>query len=155
MSWRGVILIRSKATSTDGSKFTTPNMAIHMWSEVQLPRGAAGFYSQGGGVGWSGEVINGGFGMVLDGSRRKLLKSWKTCFSTMWIWGWQKGAGLQVLWEAIQRQMYPDARAQVTIPGGVRIVKISLIPSIQLHHPSPSPLDGSFQLIRSNFGTKQ
>jgi urocanate hydratase len=66
---------RETSNIYDGSKFTA-DMAIHNVIGDSF-RGATWVsIHNGGGVGW-GEVINGGFGMVLDGSERasKNLKS--------------------------------------------------------------------------------
>ena len=61
---------RETSNIYDGSQFTA-DMAIHNVIGDSF-RGASWVsIHNGGGVGW-GEVINGGFGMVLDGSSRSL-----------------------------------------------------------------------------------
>jgi urocanate hydratase len=58
---------RETANITDGSSFTA-DMAVHNFVGDAF-RGATWVsLHNGGGVGW-GEVINGGFGLVLDGSQ--------------------------------------------------------------------------------------
>ena len=64
---------RETANISDGSMFTA-DMAVHNFVGDSF-RGPHGLAFQRGGVGW-GEVINGGFGLLIDGSpdsERKLL----------------------------------------------------------------------------------
>jgi urocanate hydratase len=73
----------------------------------------------GGGVGW-GEVINGGFGMVLDGSleSEKRLKSMLFWDVNNGIsrrnWAQNKGATF-----AIKRAMEQEPKLKVTLPNSV------------------------------------
>ncbi len=106
---------RETANIYDGSKFTA-DMAVHNVIGDAF-RGATWVsLHNGGGVGW-GEVINGGFGMVLDGSpeARRRLRS-------MLFWdvnngiarrSWARNPGAM---DTIRRTMeeYPDL--QVTLP---------------------------------------
>ena len=71
---------RETANIYDGSRFTA-DMAVHNFVGDSF-RGATWVsLHNGGGVGW-GEVINGGFGMVLDGSsasrRRPMARNWRS-----------------------------------------------------------------------------
>ncbi|XP_076469234.1 LOW QUALITY PROTEIN: urocanate hydratase-like [Babylonia areolata] len=74
----------------------------------------------GGGVGW-GEVMNGGFGLVLDGSqeagqRAKLMLSWDVgngVARRCW-------AGNQLAYETVCRSMDDDPRLKVTVPHRVQ-----------------------------------
>jgi len=71
---------RETANIYDGSKFTA-DMAVHNFAGDGF-RGATWIsLHNGGGVGW-GEVINGGFGMVIDGSKN-LTKTSEICSSGM------------------------------------------------------------------------
>ncbi|XP_013065223.2 urocanate hydratase-like isoform X2 [Biomphalaria glabrata] len=73
----------------------------------------------GGGVGW-GEVMNGGFGLVLDGSEEA-----KTRAENMLAWDVSNGvsrrcwAGNQNAKETIQRTMMTEPRLRVTLPHGI------------------------------------
>ena len=109
---------RETSNIYDGSKFTA-DMAIHNVIGDSF-RGATWVsIHNGGGVGW-GEVINGGFGMVLDGSLEasKKLKS-------MLFWdvnngiarrNWARNEGAIL---AIKRAMENEPNLKVTIPNNV------------------------------------
>jgi urocanate hydratase len=71
----------------------------------------------GGGVGW-GEVINGGFGMVLDGSddaarRLHLMLNWDVN-NGIARRSWARNEGALF---AIKRAMQADAKLKITIPN--------------------------------------
>lgn len=117
---------RETSNIYDGSKFTA-DMAIHNVIGDSF-RGATWVsIHNGGGVGW-GEVINGGFGMLLDGSpdaERKL--------KNMLFWdvnngisrrSWARNEGAIF---AIKRAMELEPNLKVTIP---EMVNSSLIDSI-------------------------
>ena len=79
----------------------------------------------GGGVGW-GEVINGGFGMLLDGSDACELR-----LQNMLHWDVNNGVARRA-WarnpgavEAVQRAMSHDSRLKVTLPNIVNDELIS------------------------------
>jgi urocanate hydratase len=106
---------RETSNIYDGSQFTA-DMAVQNFVGDAF-RGATWIsLHNGGGVGW-GEVINGGFGLVLDGSdeaRRKLLN--------MLHWdvnngiarrAWARNEGALT---AIQREMQRNPKLQVTLP---------------------------------------
>jgi urocanate hydratase len=107
---------RETSNIYDGSRFTA-DMAIHNVIGDSF-RGATWVsIHNGGGVGW-GEVINGGFGMVLDGSKDagRRLKS-------MLFWdvnngiarrNWARNEGATF---AIKRAMKSEPKLQVTIPN--------------------------------------
>lgn len=109
---------RETSNIYDGSRFTA-DMAIHNVIGDSF-RGATWVsIHNGGGVGW-GEVINGGFGMVLDGSLEasKKLKS-------MLFWdvnngiarrNWARNEGAIL---AIKRAMENEPNLKVTIPNNV------------------------------------
>lgn len=109
---------RETSNIYDGSKFTA-DMAIQNVIGDSF-RGATWVsIHNGGGVGW-GEVINGGFGMLLDGSKRatKRLKS-------MLFWdvnngisrrSWARNTGAIF---AIKRAMKLNKKLQVTLPNMV------------------------------------
>jgi urocanate hydratase len=107
---------RETSNIYDGSQFTA-DMAIHNVIGDAF-RGATWVsIHNGGGVGW-GEVINGGFGMVLDGSsdsERRL--------SSMLHWdvnngiarrSWARNEGAMF---AIQRAMQTNKQLKVTLPN--------------------------------------
>ncbi|WP_205409451.1 urocanate hydratase [Vibrio ruber] len=106
---------RETANIYDGSRFTA-DMAIHNVIGDAF-RGATWVsIHNGGGVGW-GEVINGGFGMVLDGS-----EACDTRLKSMLHWdvnngisrrSWARNEGAVF---AIQRAMALEPRLKVTIP---------------------------------------
>ncbi|WP_375242577.1 urocanate hydratase [Lacinutrix sp.] len=109
---------RETSNIYDGSRFTA-DMAIHNVIGDSF-RGATWVsIHNGGGVGW-GEVINGGFGMVLDGSKEasKRLKS-------MLFWdvnngisrrSWARNEGAIF---AIKRAMEIEPNLKVTLPNNV------------------------------------
>lgn len=110
---------RETSNIYDGSKFTA-DMAIHNVIGDSF-RGATWVsIHNGGGVGW-GEVINGGFGMVLDGS--------KTCddkIQNMLHWDVNNGVARRA-WarnegalEAIQTAMQQEPLLQVYLPNAVK-----------------------------------
>lgn len=107
---------RETANIYDGSRFTA-DMAIQNVIGDSF-RGATWVsIHNGGGVGW-GEVINGGFGMVLDGSSEvdKRIRQ-------MFFWDVNNGiarrnwARNQGAYDAIQREMEKTSNLQVTIPN--------------------------------------
>lgn len=100
----------------DGSAFTA-DMAIHNVIGDSF-RGATWVsVHNGGGVGW-GEVINGGFGMLLDGSseadrRLEMMLHWDVNNGiARRSWARNKGA-----MSAIQREMQRTPLLKVTMPG--------------------------------------
>ncbi|NRB60875.1 MAG: urocanate hydratase [Winogradskyella sp.] len=107
---------RETSNIYDGSRFTA-DMAIHNVIGDSF-RGATWVsIHNGGGVGW-GEVMNGGFGMVIDGSKeaKKRLKS-------MLFWdvnngisrrNWARNEGATF---AIKRAMEVEPNLKVTIPN--------------------------------------
>jgi urocanate hydratase len=109
---------RETSNIYDGSRFTA-DMAIHNVIGDSF-RGATWVsIHNGGGVGW-GEVINGGFGMVLDGSldAERRLKS-------MLFWdvnngisrrSWARNEGAVF---AIERAMKNEPKLKVTLPNSV------------------------------------
>ncbi len=107
---------RETSNIYDGSKFTA-DMAIHNVIGDSF-RGATWVsIHNGGGVGW-GEVINGGFGMVLDGSaeserRLKLMLLWDVNNGiSRRSWARNEGAIF-----AIKRAMEEYPEMKVTIPN--------------------------------------
>ena len=109
---------RETSNIYDGSKFTA-DMAIQNVIGDSF-RGATWVsIHNGGGVGW-GEVINGGFGMVLDGSieAKKRLKSMLFWDVNNGIsrrnWAQNKGATF-----AIKRAMKQEPNLKVTLPNNV------------------------------------
>jgi len=109
---------RETSNIYDGSRFTA-DMAIHNVIGDSF-RGATWVsIHNGGGVGW-GEVINGGFGMVLDGSKdaERRLKS-------MLFWDVNNGISRRS-WArneeavfAIKRAMESEPNLKVTLPNSV------------------------------------
>ena len=107
---------RETSNIYDGSRFTA-DMAIHNVIGDSF-RGATWVsIHNGGGVGW-GEVINGGFGMLLDGSKEasKRLKS-------MLFWDVNNGIARRS-WArneeavfAIKRAMQAEKKLKVTLPN--------------------------------------
>ncbi|MFN3342751.1 MAG: urocanate hydratase [Flavobacteriales bacterium] len=107
---------RETSNIYDGSRFTA-DMAVHNFVGDGF-RGATWIsLHNGGGVGW-GEVINGGFGMVLDGSKDadRRLKS-------MLFWDVNNGIARRA-WArnkeamfAIQREMKRSKQLKVTLPN--------------------------------------
>ncbi len=109
---------RETSNIYDGSKFTA-DMAIHNVIGDSF-RGATWVsIHNGGGVGW-GEVINGGFGMFLDGS-----KAARKALNSMLFWDVNNGIARRS-WArnkeaifAIQRAMEANSKLQVTLPNMV------------------------------------
>ena len=107
---------RETSNIYDGSKFTA-DMAIHNVIGDSF-RGATWVsIHNGGGVGW-GEVINGGFGMVLDGSANAQRR-----LESMLFWdvnngisrrSWARNEGAIF---AIKRAMESQPLLQVTLPN--------------------------------------
>lgn len=106
---------RETSNIYDGSKFTA-DMAVHNFVGDAF-RGATWVsLHNGGGVGW-GEVINGGFGMVINGSNQS-----ETNIKSMLHWdvnngiarrSWARNAEAM---EAIQRAMEMEPTLKVTMP---------------------------------------
>ena len=109
---------RETSNIYDGSKFTA-DMAIHNVIGDSF-RGATWVsIHNGGGVGW-GEVINGGFGMVLDGSKEAEIR-----LKSMLFWdvnngisrrNWARNKGATF---AIKRAMEQEPNLKVTLPNNV------------------------------------
>lgn len=107
---------RETANIYDGSMFTA-DMAVHNFVGDSF-RGATWVsLHNGGGVGW-GEVINGGFGLVIDGSDQA-----QRNIETMISWdvnngiarrSWARNSGAI---SAITRAMESDERLEVTMPN--------------------------------------
>ncbi|SIN68692.1 urocanate hydratase [Algoriphagus halophilus] len=107
---------RETSNIYDGSKFTA-DMAIHNVIGDSF-RGATWVsIHNGGGVGW-GEVINGGFGMVLDGSKEAERKLNSMLFydvnNGIARRAWARNSGSL---EAIQREMERTPNLKVTLPN--------------------------------------
>ena len=106
---------RETSNIYDGSKFTA-DMAIQNVIGDSF-RGATWVsIHNGGGVGW-GEVINGGFGLVFDGSKKADLK-----LSSMLFWDVNNGIARRN-WArnkeaifAIKRAMKMNKKLKITIP---------------------------------------
>ena len=110
---------RETSNIYDGSRFTA-DMAIHNVIGDSF-RGATWVsIHNGGGVGW-GEVINGGFGMVLDGS-----KAAERRLQSMLFWDVNNGiarrswARNEVAIFAIKRAMQAQPDLKVTLPNIVK-----------------------------------
>jgi urocanate hydratase len=106
---------RETSNIYDGSRFTA-DMAVHNVIGDSF-RGATWVsIHNGGGVGW-GEVINGGFGLVLDGSEAASQKVQSMLFfdvnNGIARRAWARNSGSI---EAIQREMDRSPQLQVTIP---------------------------------------
>ncbi|SFB19456.1 urocanate hydratase [Algoriphagus aquimarinus] len=107
---------RETSNIYDGSKFTA-DMAIHNVIGDSF-RGATWVsIHNGGGVGW-GEVMNGGFGMLLDGSKEAERKLKSMLFydvnNGIARRAWARNSGSL---EAIQREMDRSPGLKVTIPN--------------------------------------
>jgi urocanate hydratase len=107
---------RETSNIYDGSRFTA-DMAIHNVIGDSF-RGATWVsIHNGGGVGW-GEVINGGFGLVLDGSEAASRKVQSMLFfdvnNGIARRAWARNSGSI---EAIQREMDRSPALQVTLPN--------------------------------------
>jgi urocanate hydratase len=107
---------RETSNIYDGSQFTS-DMAIHNVIGDGF-RGATWVsIHNGGGVGW-GEVINGGFGMLLDGSddadrRLKMMLHWDVNNGiARRSWARNEGAVF-----AIKRAMEQEPRLKITVPN--------------------------------------
>jgi urocanate hydratase len=106
---------RETSNIYDGSRYTA-DMAVHNFCGDSF-RGATWVsLHNGGGVGW-GEVINGGFGMVIDGSKRS-----KKHIQSMLHWdvnngiarrSWARNEGAIF---AIKRAMQAAPKLKVTVP---------------------------------------
>ncbi len=107
---------RETANIRDGSRFTA-DMAVHNFVGDAF-RGATWVsLHNGGGVGW-GEVINGGFGMVLDGSpeaerRARAMLSWDVANGVARR-AWARNDGARF---AIERAMADEPGMRVTLPS--------------------------------------
>ena len=109
---------RETANIRDGSQFTA-DMSVHNFVGDAM-RGATWVsLHNGGGVGW-GEVINGGFGLVLDGSEDS-----DTRLDQMLHWDVNNGIARRA-WarnhpaeEAITRAMQKEPLLQVNLPNHV------------------------------------
>lgn len=109
---------RETSNIYDGSQFTA-DMAVHNFVGDAF-RGATWIsLHNGGGVGW-GEVINGGFGMVLDGTPEAARR-----LESMLFWdvnngiarrSWARNPGAKF---AIERAMKEESRLKVTLPNEV------------------------------------
>ncbi|UTW64249.1 urocanate hydratase [bacterium SCSIO 12741] len=109
---------RETSNIYDGSQFTA-DMAVQNFVGDSF-RGATWIsLHNGGGVGW-GEVINGGFGMVLDGSdeadrRLKMMLHWDVNNGiARRSWARNEGAVF-----AIKRAMEQEKRLKVTLPNSI------------------------------------
>ena len=106
---------RETANIRDGSRFTA-DMAVHNFVGDAF-RGATWVsLHNGGGVGW-GEVINGGFGMVLDGSpeaerRARAMLSWDVA-NGISRRAWARNPGARF---AVERAMADEPGMRVTLP---------------------------------------
>ncbi|MEI6576049.1 MAG: urocanate hydratase [Bacteroidota bacterium] len=106
---------RETANITDGSQFTADMAVQNVIGDAF--RGATWVsLHNGGGVGW-GEVINGGFGMLLDGSdsadrRLRNMLHWDVN-NGISRRGWARNPGAIA---AIQRAMIAEPKLNVTIP---------------------------------------
>ncbi|UCF69532.1 MAG: urocanate hydratase [Acidobacteriota bacterium] len=107
---------RETANIRDGSRFTA-DMAVHNFVGDAF-RGATWVsLHNGGGVGW-GEVINGGFGLVLDGSERaerdaRSMLCWDVA-NGLARRAWARNSGALF---AIRRAMEAEPRMQITVPA--------------------------------------
>ncbi len=105
---------RETANIYDGSMFTA-DMAVQNFVGDSFRGATWTSIHNGGGVGW-GEVINGGFGMVIDGSLKsenniKSMISWDVNNGVARrAWARNKGANF-----AIKRAMEKDSKLEVTI----------------------------------------
>jgi len=107
---------RETANIRDGSRFTA-DMAVHNFVGDAM-RGATWVsLHNGGGVGW-GRVINGGFGLVLDGSdeagrRAESMLSWDVA-NGLARRAWARNPPAVT---AVQRVMEEDGRVRVVLPA--------------------------------------
>ena len=121
---------RETSNIYDGSKFTA-DMAVHNAIGDSF-RGATWVsLHNGGGVGW-GEVINGGFGMLLDGSDEAQRKLKSMLFydvnNGIARRAWARNPEALI---AIEREMQRESSLRVTIPS---IAKDDLINSTIAEH---------------------
>jgi urocanate hydratase len=106
---------RETANIRDGSAFTA-DMAVHNFVGDAF-RGASWVsLHNGGGVGW-GEVVNGGFGLVLDGTdaadrRADVMLSWDVS-NGLARRAWARNPGARF---AVAQAMEDEPRIQVTLP---------------------------------------
>jgi len=107
---------RETSNIYDGSKYTADMAVQNVIGDAF--RGATWVsLHNGGGVGW-GEVINGGFGMVLDGTKEAAQKVVNMLFwdvnngISRRSWARNKGALF-----AAQRAMYKEPRLKITMPN--------------------------------------
>jgi urocanate hydratase len=120
---------RETSNIYDGSQFTA-DMAVQNFAGDAF-RGATWVsLHNGGGVGW-GEVINGGFGMVLDGTKEASRR-----LRSMLFWDVNNGIARRS-WArnkeaifAIKREMQRSRRLRVTLPN---MVNDSLLRNLFLH----------------------
>lgn len=107
---------RETANIRDGSRFCA-DMAVHNFVGDAL-RGATWVsLHNGGGVGW-GRVVNGGFGLVLDGTadaarRADLMLDWDVA-NGLARRAWARNPGAEF---AVGRAMADDDRLRVTLPS--------------------------------------
>jgi len=119
---------RETSNVTDGSRFCA-DMAVQNFCGDAF-RGATWVaLHNGGGTGW-GEAINGGFGLVLDGSdeaesRARMMLAWDVSNGVARR-AWGRNANAEF---AIQRAMRADPTLQVTFP----------------HHAEDSVVDGALE----------
>ena len=107
---------RETANITDGSMFTA-DMAIHNFVGDSFRGATWTSLHNGGGVGW-GEVINGGFGLMIDGSedsqdRINSMISWDV-LNGLARRSWARNEG--AIW-TVERAMDLDAKLGITIPN--------------------------------------
>lgn len=110
---------RETSNIYDGSRFTA-DMAVQNFVGDSF-RGATWIsLHNGGGVGW-GEVMNGGFGLVLDGSHDAERRSQQMLFwdvnNGIARRSWARNAGAQF---AIEREMKRNKALKVTMPKAVK-----------------------------------
>lgn len=136
---------RETSDVKDGSAFTA-DMAVQNCIGDAF-RGATWVaLHNGGGVGW-GEVINGGFGLVLDGSEEASLKA-----KSMLAWDVTNGiarrswSGNDISNEAIREAMAEEPRLEVTLPHPIsndtvlQGALVSLTRKISVRY-NPTPTD--------------
>ena len=107
---------RETANIMDGSMFTA-DMAIHNFVGDSFRGATWTSIHNGGGVGW-GEVINGGFGMYIDGSNKsekaiKSMVSWDV-MNGLARRSWARNSGAI---STVQDAVESDTNLQITIPN--------------------------------------
>ena len=107
---------RETANIKDGSMFTA-DMAIHNFVGDSFRGATWTSIHNGGGVGW-GEVINGGFGMYIDGSNKsekaiKSMVSWDV-MNGLARRSWARNSGAI---STVQDAVESDTNLQITIPN--------------------------------------